>query len=92
MLLESITAAILISGANYADYHTTRNGLASGAIEFNPLIGQQGQRLELVKTIAVVGETAIFYKIHKSGKKKLAWTFVAVIVGTNLVIAHKNSN
>jgi hypothetical protein len=88
-LLESIAAAVLLSGANYADYHTTRSALDAGMTEANASIGQSGQRLELVKVGAVAGEMAVYSLLRKKNKA-LAWAWVATIVGVNLAVAKHN--
>ena len=87
MLIESVAAALILSGANYADYSTTRQALARGGVEANGLM--QGPRMAPLKVAATAGETAAFVALHRKSKA-MAWTFVGVIVGTNLVIANHN--
>jgi hypothetical protein len=89
-LLESIAAATLIAGANYADLHSTQRALSHGAVETNGLAGPSGQRLSAVKLGAVAMETGVFLALNKK-HKKLAWTWVATLVAGNLVIAHHNN-
>jgi hypothetical protein len=90
MILESIAAAVILAGGNYADYATTRAGLSLGGSEVNALIGAHGERLAPIKIAATLGETAAFVAIRRKSKP-LAWTFVAVVTGVNLAIAHHNA-
>jgi len=92
VLKESILAAVLMTGANYADYHTTKPALKiAGTYEANPLIGPSGERLELVKLATITAEVLIFEKLHEKNKK-LAWGFVATVVAVNVAVSISNSN
>jgi len=92
MIAESLLAASLLVGANYADMHTTQRALAlcPNCVEANPFIGPHAERLVPLKIAATALQTAVFVSIRKR-HKKTAWGFVAVVVGGNLAIARHNS-
>ena len=89
-LLSSVAAAVLIAGANYADYATTRDAIGRGAWEMNPIYGIRGERLAPIKIGVVAAETAAFVLIERR-HRKAAWIYAATIVGANLLIAHHNA-
>lgn len=90
MLLEGVAAAVMLTGANYLDYSSTREGLERGGVEVNALIGKDGQRLAVTKALAVGVETGVFLALRRR-HPKAAWAFVGAIVATNIALAHHNN-
>lgn len=91
MILESVAAAVLLAGANYADYATTRSAIDRGGIEMNAgLYGPRAERLGPVKLGVVAGEVVVF-ELLKKQDRRLGWAWVASIVVVNLAIAHRNN-
>jgi hypothetical protein len=92
VIAESLAALTLIGGANYADYHTSRDALrVPGAMEVNGIVGPSGERLAPVKIGAVLAESAVFLAMRRH-HKRAAWMFVAGVVGVNLALAYHNRN
>lgn len=82
MLLESVAAAVLIAGANYGDYHSTRVGINQGLREVNWLYGRQGERLDM-KGVITLAEIITVNQLISKGKKKEAFIFTAGILVVN---------
>ncbi len=89
-LLAGVAAAVLLSGANYADYVTSRDALVRGGAEANPVYGSHGERLLPIKIGVVTAETVAFVLIEKH-HKKTAWVYVASVVAFNLAVARHNA-
>ena len=91
-LAEGLLAASLMCGANYADYATTKQGLSvPGTHEANPLIGAEGQRLEVVKISVTAAEVGIYQALRRRGHRRAAWVWVASVVAVNVGLAVHNS-
>ena len=58
---------IAVIGAASADYVTTRQGLARGAQEVNPFLGQGAVRQAVVKAVGVTGVIALAQLLDLKG-------------------------
>src|SRR3990167_8419012 len=63
---------IAVIGAASADYVTTQQGLARGAREANPLLGQGAVRQAVVKAVGVTGVIALAGLVDLKGRPVLA--------------------
>lgn len=91
MLVETVAAAILLAGANYADLRTSQQALRMpGAVEVNSwAMGRHGERLVPVKIAVCAVETAGFYAIRRK-HRRTAWVYVGAVVAVNVGIAYHN--
>lgn len=84
-------ATVAITGANWLDVHSTQQLVAAGGREeWNPgLYGPRAERIVPVKMAVIAGETGIFCALRK-WRKEAAWTWVAVVVVGNALLARRN--
>lgn len=88
---ELPVATAAIAGSNWLDVRSSRRLVAAGGVEaWNPgLYGPDAGRILPVKAAVVAGEVGIFCALRK-WRREAAWSWVAVIVVGNVLIARRN--
>jgi hypothetical protein len=76
--------------AQTADYLTTRNALARGAVEANPILRGSGKAWPAVKFASAAGATWALWELHKR-KPRLALVLTIAATGTFAALAIHNN-
>jgi hypothetical protein len=85
---KALNVGVGVSAA--ADFATTRYGISQGAVEANPLMGQEAWRQAVIKAIGATGMIALANLIEGKGRETLAHVVRSIWIGVNVGAATWN--